>query len=73
MIKPSAEEMIANLHNDCGATEAECKCLLEAKHNGPHACDCGGRWISEPEFDIVSWPIHSGLFSRNTLRKAFGS
>jgi hypothetical protein len=28
----------------CTATEAACICTHPPDHDGPHECDCGGKW-----------------------------
>ena len=55
----------------CGVTEAECRCELDAGHDGPHHCtrdNCNGQWYSEP-FEVVRWPrIFYAMFPEWTDR-----
>lgn len=42
----------------CGTREAGCICVLAPEHDGPHECDCGGRWTFDEtgNFVAVRWP-----------------
>jgi hypothetical protein len=52
----------------CGAAEAECVCILDAEHDGPHECSCKGSWhYIDGEFVGVTLP------GGQTLDQAFES
>lgn len=46
----------------CLQPAADCRCILEQGHTGPHACHpaCGGEWtggdIDSPDFRTVTLP-----------------
>lgn len=45
----------------CGATEADCHCVLPPDHEGAHECDagtCGGSWYYDDDgkFHVVALP-----------------
>lgn len=45
----------------CDDRAAQCRCVLDVGHHGPHACtdQCGGQWTYDDDgnFVPVVWPL----------------
>lgn len=56
-----AEQLFPTVLSDqtviCGALASRCICDRPPRHQGPHACRCGGSW--EGEWDMPTFQVRS--------------